>query len=81
MTKLNTAPNHPDLQRALAAHNARVAELREVRRSSLGFITGTLVIANSVQVVRGEQPELPIHSEPGALRGDVPLSRTERSEV
>lgn len=31
--------------------------------------------------LRGEQPDEAIHSLPGALRGDVPLSETEGTEV
>lgn len=29
---------------------------------------------------RGEKPESPIHSDPGALRGDAPLSKGEAAD-
>ncbi len=49
--------------------------------------SGEVVIRSVTDVIyamagsQGGEPESPIHSDPGALRGDVPPSRTERSEV
>ena len=45
------------------------------------FVHKQQFIKGDYLINRGEQPESSIDSNPGALRGDTPLSETERSEV
>lgn len=70
------------LHEYLAIHNAQVEARRAQKRSDLGHIAGVLIVEDVVEVVfRGEQPDSSALPDAGALRGDVPLSKAERSEA
>lgn len=74
----NGIPTHElPYELAVRRHSAEAKSPIEVVHAFLGCS----VITQPTFLNRGEQPEEAVHSLPGALRGDFPLSIAEQGEV